>query len=227
MPNTPPPTTASNLHLIALLRLCLLLLLPLTGHTALLSLPASEQPVLPAPFMQVWQDPEGQTQIATLRSLPDSAWQAVARRDASFGYGGQTYWLRLKLHNPETQAMDWVLLIGNPLLDYLDAYGLDGERLFIHNELHRSRGLRKLHLETARLGAGLQILTDIGFDGAVQLQGGTAGGDKTIVRVGGAGVGCAIGARCLHHRQCMRPHDKSVAAGLQGDCRIGQLLRHI
>ena len=35
---------------------------------------------------------------------------------------------------------------------------LDGESLFIHNELHRCRGIRKLHLETARLGAGLQIL---------------------------------------------------------------------
>ena len=35
---------------------------------------------------------------------------------------------------------------------------LDGEALFIHNEVHRCRGLRKLHLETARLGAGLQIL---------------------------------------------------------------------
>jgi phycocyanobilin:ferredoxin oxidoreductase len=35
---------------------------------------------------------------------------------------------------------------------------LDGESLFIHNELHRCRGLRKLHLETARLGSGLQIL---------------------------------------------------------------------
>ena len=35
---------------------------------------------------------------------------------------------------------------------------LDGEALFIRNELHRCRGLRKLHLETARLGAGLQIL---------------------------------------------------------------------
>ena len=79
---------------------------------------------------------------------------------AAWGWSG---WLRLKLHNPETQAMDWVLLIGNPLLDYLDAYGLDGERLFIHNELHRSRGLRKLHLETARLGAGLQILHCVFF----------------------------------------------------------------
>jgi phycocyanobilin:ferredoxin oxidoreductase len=35
---------------------------------------------------------------------------------------------------------------------------LEGEDLFIHNEVHRCRGLRKLHLETARLGAGLQIL---------------------------------------------------------------------
>lgn len=35
---------------------------------------------------------------------------------------------------------------------------LDGEALFIRNELACCRGLRKLHLETARLGAGLQIL---------------------------------------------------------------------
>ena len=35
---------------------------------------------------------------------------------------------------------------------------LDGEDLFIRNEVHCCRGLRKLHLETARLGLGLQIL---------------------------------------------------------------------
>ena len=35
---------------------------------------------------------------------------------------------------------------------------LDGDALFIRNELARARGLRKLHLETAQLGAGLQIL---------------------------------------------------------------------
>ncbi|MEX0587854.1 MAG: phycocyanobilin:ferredoxin oxidoreductase [Cyanobium sp.] len=35
---------------------------------------------------------------------------------------------------------------------------LDGEALFIRNELRQCRGMRKLHLETARLGAGLQIL---------------------------------------------------------------------
>jgi phycocyanobilin:ferredoxin oxidoreductase len=40
---------------------------------------------------------------------------------------------------------------------------LDGETLFIRNELHQCRGLRKLHLETARLGAGLQILHCVFF----------------------------------------------------------------
>lgn len=40
---------------------------------------------------------------------------------------------------------------------------LDGEDLYIRNELRRSRGLRKLHLETARLGAGLQILHCVFF----------------------------------------------------------------
>ncbi|MEB3271166.1 MAG: phycocyanobilin:ferredoxin oxidoreductase [Synechococcus sp.] len=40
---------------------------------------------------------------------------------------------------------------------------LDGDELFIRNEVHRSHGLRKLHLETARLGAGLQILHCVFF----------------------------------------------------------------
>lgn len=40
---------------------------------------------------------------------------------------------------------------------------LDGEKLFIRNELRSCRGLRKLHLEIARLGVGLQILHCVWF----------------------------------------------------------------
>jgi len=40
---------------------------------------------------------------------------------------------------------------------------LEGDDLYIRNEVHRCRGLRKLHLETARLGAGLQILHCVFF----------------------------------------------------------------
>ncbi|MGB1621612.1 MAG: phycocyanobilin:ferredoxin oxidoreductase [Synechococcus sp.] len=40
---------------------------------------------------------------------------------------------------------------------------LDGEQLFIGNELHRCQGMRKLHLELARLGNGLQILHCVWF----------------------------------------------------------------
>lgn len=63
--------------------------------------------------------------------------------------------LRQDLLQLEPLALD-------PALEAISG-SLDGERLFIRNELHRSRGLRKLHLETARLGAGLQILHCVYF----------------------------------------------------------------
>jgi phycocyanobilin:ferredoxin oxidoreductase len=50
----------------------------------------------------------------------------------------------------------------NPALEAISG-SLDGEALFIRNELWSSRGLRKLHLETARLGLGLQILHCVWF----------------------------------------------------------------
>lgn len=40
---------------------------------------------------------------------------------------------------------------------------LDGEELFISNELHRCRGIRKLHLEIASLDADIQILHSVFF----------------------------------------------------------------
>lgn len=50
----------------------------------------------------------------------------------------------------------------DPELEAITAM-LDGEALFIRNELNQCRGLRKLHLETARLGLGLQILHCVFF----------------------------------------------------------------
>ncbi len=116
--------------MIALLRVLLLLLLPALGQAASLPLLASDSPLLPGPAMHVWADPEGLADIHSVRQLPESAWQPVARRDASFGYSKHAYWLRFSLHNPADEAINWVLLIGNPLLDFLDAYGLDGERVY-------------------------------------------------------------------------------------------------
>ena len=53
-------------------------------------------------------------------------------------------------------------LAADPDLEAISA-SLDGEALFIRNELHQCRGFRKLHLETARLGLGLQILHCVFF----------------------------------------------------------------
>ena len=90
---------------------------------------------------------------------------------------------------------------------------LDGESLFIRNELRQCRGLRKLHLETARLGAGLQILhcvffPDPRFDLPVfgaDIVAGPAGVSAAIVDlspvVGGlpAGIDAALAARPARH----------------------------
>lgn len=116
--------------MIALLRLLLILLLPLPVWSEVLQLPAGQDRILPAPFMKYWEDPDGQAEFSTVQALPDSAWHTVERRDASFGYSSSAYWLRLDLHNPYAKTQDWILLIGNPLLDHLDAYGLDGERVY-------------------------------------------------------------------------------------------------
>jgi len=40
---------------------------------------------------------------------------------------------------------------------------IDGDQLFIVNELHKARGFRKLHLEIARIGSSLQILHCVFF----------------------------------------------------------------
>lgn len=62
-------------------------------------------------------------------------------------------WIDLPELRPLTLASDLEQISGS----------LDGERLFIRNELKRCRGLRKMHLEIARLGMGLQILHCVWF----------------------------------------------------------------
>lgn len=125
-----PTPYHGKIALIALLRVCLLLLLPSLAQASSLALVDGHAPLQAGPALFVWEDPEGQADINSVRQLPPSAWQPVARRDASFGYSTHAYWLRLSLHNPSEQPIDWVLLVANPLLDSLDAYGLDGERVY-------------------------------------------------------------------------------------------------
>ncbi len=65
---------------------------------------------------------------------------------------------------------------------------LDGEEIFLWNEIHLCKGMRKLHLEIAILGSGLQILhcvffPDPNFDLPIF---------GTDVVVGSAGVSAAI-----------------------------------
>lgn len=112
------------------MRLLLLLLMPVAAWAQVLALPPSHDVTLPGPAMQYWEDVHGNADFAQVAALPDTAWAPVARRDASFGYSKSAFWLRLDLQNPQPSAGSWILLIGNPLLDQLDAYGLDGQGVY-------------------------------------------------------------------------------------------------
>jgi len=67
-----------------------------------------------------------------------------------------------RIRNCRVQLPELTPLVVDPELVAISGF-LDGEELFISNELHRCRGLRKLHLEIASLGAGLQILHSVFF----------------------------------------------------------------
>jgi two-component system, sensor histidine kinase LadS len=160
--------------LTALFRLLLLLLLPGLALSAPMTLWPTEQHLLPAHHMQVWEDPSRVATREQVAQLPEDAWHAVARRDASFGYSGHAYWLRLKVYNPLEQAQDWVLLIGNPLLDYLDVYGLEGEQPYEAGDQRPFQQRWIEHRQFAlplRLGAGEQreILLRMQTDGSANL----------------------------------------------------------
>ena len=67
-----------------------------------------------------------------------------------------------RIRTAREQLPDLCSLQVDPALEAITST-LDGQALFIRNELHQCRGLRKLHLETARLGLGLQILHCVFF----------------------------------------------------------------
>ena len=60
------------------------------------------------------------------------------------------------------KVSDFVILELDPELTSIYKK-VDGDDLFIINELHQARGFRKLHLELARIGSSLQILHCVFF----------------------------------------------------------------
>ncbi len=159
---------------LQVLSLLLLMGLASLGQAQTLSLPATTQWLLPGPYMEFWRDPNGQATLAEVQALPDSAWRALKQGKASFGYDGHAYWLRLTLHNPQRKAADWLLVIDNPLLDYLDAYGLEGQRVYQagdHRPFHQRWIEHRQPVLPVRLAAGeeRQLLLRIQTQGSANL----------------------------------------------------------
>ena len=67
-----------------------------------------------------------------------------------------------RIRKRRSELSDLVPLDLDPAMEHI--YGtLEGDSLFIHNELHCAREIRKLHLEIAVMGRGLQILHCVFF----------------------------------------------------------------
>ena len=84
------------------------------------------------------------------------------------GIGDKAAFFQGDVDVDDVAVLEDLLGAGHAMAHHLVDRGVDGEGVVVLSEAG---------------GAGLQIFTDKGFDGAVQLQGGAAGGDKTIEHV--------------------------------------------
>lgn len=76
-----------------------------------------------------WQEQGGQQGLAAVRALDEANWQADAGESISFGYGEEIYWFRFRVTNDTRAFQPLYLEVAYPVLDHIEFYMLDGERL--------------------------------------------------------------------------------------------------
>ncbi|MBX7056732.1 MAG: adenylate cyclase [Leptospirales bacterium] len=101
-----------------------------------LQMPAAADRVDPGPAISYLEDPEGRLQLTDV-SAPSfqHRFQPAASSSLNFGFTRSVYWLRIELSD-SIAGREWLLQSAFPLLDRIDFYGLEGERLS-----HQSAGL--------------------------------------------------------------------------------------
>jgi phycocyanobilin:ferredoxin oxidoreductase len=109
--------------------------------------------------MNAWQDLHSAGCAAAMTQASSAA---SARQASSGGVHPLVDALAERIRRQRSSLPGLAPLAVDPGLEAISG-SLDGEALYIRNEVHQCRGLRKLHLETARLGAGLQILHCVFF----------------------------------------------------------------
>jgi len=82
-----------------------------------------------AGHVDYWQESDGPVALEDARALEDSEWQANGSESISLGYGDEVYWFRFQMTNGTSAFQSLYLEVAYPVLDHIEFYMLDGDRL--------------------------------------------------------------------------------------------------
>lgn len=86
-------------------------------------------------LVQYMEDPGAALSLKQVQSLPAVRWQAHQSNVPNFGFTRSAYWFRFKLHNSGRSRQERLLEVAYPILDYIDIFQFDGDKLQQHWQL--------------------------------------------------------------------------------------------
>lgn len=95
-----------------------------------MSIDQLQQRLLHAPAEFLVTDP-----AVTLDELPYQQFQPLTARDSNRGISDQAFWLRVRLSNPGSQAVDWVLQHETSYIDNIEVFWQDDKGKIRHQKL--------------------------------------------------------------------------------------------
>lgn len=70
------------------------------------------------------EDPTGELDLQRIQQQPASAWQKIGDATLNPGFSESVWWVKLALDSPEDHSVNWVFVLAQPLLSFLDVYWL-------------------------------------------------------------------------------------------------------
>ncbi|MEM7002671.1 MAG: sensor histidine kinase [Pseudomonadota bacterium] len=147
--NVPLPASRNPTFLARVLLVAPVLLLGLSSALSanVLPLDPSQGVIDPAPHLAYFEDVESSM---TIHDAMTQVFTPMAG-NTGFGYSQSTFWYRVRITNPESEAVDWVLRTGVRFMRPVHIYVVEGgnARLLLKNNEHepfdeRQMGLRHL-----------------------------------------------------------------------------------
>lgn len=80
-------------------------------------------------YVDYWQEPGSAVSLDSVRQLPEKEWLPNGKGSVSLGYGDEVYWFRVNVRNTGSASAPLFLEIGYPVLDHIEVYLLDDDRL--------------------------------------------------------------------------------------------------